>query len=373
MVMNKLRNQSGSVLVFITFMIVLLLIMVGMGLDTGVLTYSRSMGQRAVDMAALSGAAGLAKQDSDAIASNIEQLNATNDYFKGSGNQIDGTVNPASGVGKNVTLMRYDFAKGELEPNAVPLTKANAIRVALETTNPYTGGSSNSAVSTPAFLTPLINLFGGGTSASGSNNVNVSAVSVIKGNPGLPIALAGCNPAWENQSAAPIPFQQTSSGKTSAVGIENSGWTTYLENATSTKSLLPMITAILNCQGTGTVGVGTPICLGNGSNTPVQNEFSKIVDATGNTCYLAPVVNEDARFNQCDNPIKAYASICPRAVCQSSKGQSYDPAGLCNFSNTAASTKNSIIAKVKSCNADPNEIGGTCVSLRLVRETKVGM
>ena len=98
--MNQLRNQAGSVLVFITLMIVLLMVMVGMGLDTGLLTFSRSMAQRAVDMAALSGAAGLAKLDVAAIKANIEQLNATNDYVQSSGNLIDGTVDAASGVGK---------------------------------------------------------------------------------------------------------------------------------------------------------------------------------------------------------------------------------------------------------------------------------
>jgi len=58
---NKFRNDSGSVLVFITLMIVILMVMVGMGMDTGFLVLSRSMGQRAVDMAALAGAAGLAR------------------------------------------------------------------------------------------------------------------------------------------------------------------------------------------------------------------------------------------------------------------------------------------------------------------------
>ena len=153
--MTKLRNDSGSVLVFITLMIVLLMIMVGMGLDTGMLTYSRSVGQRAVDMAALAGAAGLAKVDANAVKSNIEQLNASNDYVNSTGNSINGTVN-----GKNVTLLTYDFKANQITGTTTDITKATAVRVALETTNPYTTGSSNSAVNTPAFLTPLLNLLG---------------------------------------------------------------------------------------------------------------------------------------------------------------------------------------------------------------------
>ena len=74
---HKLRKDAGSVLVFITLMIVILMVMVGVGLDTGYLTLSRSMGQRAVDMAALAGAAGLAKGDTTAIQSNIQQIMVT--------------------------------------------------------------------------------------------------------------------------------------------------------------------------------------------------------------------------------------------------------------------------------------------------------
>ena len=51
--MQPAKNEQGYALVFMTLMIVLLLIMVGMGLDTGHLSYVRSQGQPAVDAAAL--------------------------------------------------------------------------------------------------------------------------------------------------------------------------------------------------------------------------------------------------------------------------------------------------------------------------------
>ena len=54
--MQPLKNEQGYALVFMTLMIVLLLIMVGMGLDTGHLAYIRSQGQPAVDAAALAAA-----------------------------------------------------------------------------------------------------------------------------------------------------------------------------------------------------------------------------------------------------------------------------------------------------------------------------
>ena len=60
--MQPLKNEQGYALVFMTLMIVLLLIMVGMGLDTGHLSYVRSQGQPAVDAAALAAASPVANQ-----------------------------------------------------------------------------------------------------------------------------------------------------------------------------------------------------------------------------------------------------------------------------------------------------------------------
>ena len=54
--MKFLKNESGSIIVFFTITVVLLLIMVGLGLDSGWLAYTRSQGQPAVDAAALAGA-----------------------------------------------------------------------------------------------------------------------------------------------------------------------------------------------------------------------------------------------------------------------------------------------------------------------------
>jgi uncharacterized membrane protein len=59
--MNRL-NDRGSVIVFVTLIITLLLVMVGIGLDTGMLTYVRSQAQPAADAAALAEASGLIGQ-----------------------------------------------------------------------------------------------------------------------------------------------------------------------------------------------------------------------------------------------------------------------------------------------------------------------
>ena len=370
---NSLRNNSGSVLVFITLMIVILMVMVGMGLDTGFLVLSRSMGQRAVDMAALAGAAGLAKGDATAIQNNIQQLMVTgtdNDYLGSSKNVIDPTVN-----GKNVTLLTYDFKTNTVTGATNDIKAANAVRVALETANPYTTSSSKSAVSTPAFLTPLLNLFGGGTGTAGVNNVNVSAVSVIQAQPGLPIAINGCNPAWVGTDT-PIAWQQIPSGGPSP---NNSGWTTYLDTSVSAKDVQALIRKIAACQGTGVVNVGTEICLNNGQEADNLNELDILIGTnTDGTpmCYLTPVVPSTVNFNGCGdgipnnqqgNEILQYAQICPKAICNTGGSKTLQNQNLCT---EKPSFGKYLFATVKSCNVgDPNAPGLTsCYSLRLVRE-----
>jgi len=351
-------------------MIVILMVMVGMGLDAGFLVLSRSMGQRAVDMAALAGAAGLAKGDAAAIKSNIEQLMLTgtdNDYLGSSKNLIDLTV-----PGKNVTLLTYDFKTNTVTGTTNDIKAANAVRVALETTNPYSGESSKSAVNTPAFLTPLMNLFGGGASVAGANNVEVSAVSVIQAQPGLPIAINGCNPAWVGTDN-PIPWNQPTSTS------DNSGWTTYLDNSVSADDVKTLIHRIAACQGTGVVNVGTDVCLNDGRQDTDLRELEILIgnnpDGTPK-CYLAPVVSSSTKFtpscgdgtpnNGSPNEILAYAQLCPRAVCGPGVNGKINQ-GLCT---EKASFGKYLFATVKSCNVgDPNAPGLTsCYSLRLVRE-----
>ena len=365
--MTKLRNDSGAVLVFITLMIVLLMVMVGMGMDTGVLTFSRAMGQRAVDMAALAAAAGLAKGDPNAISSNITQLmisQNSNDYIDRSGNSIDTTIN-----GKNVTLMKYNFSTRTVTGKANTISEANGVRVALETTNPYTGASSNSAITTPAFITPLLNLMGG-SAASGSNKVNVSAVAVIEAQPGLPIALNGCDTTKVGTNT-PIHWNQAPSGGSDP---NNSGWTTYLDGSVSSPDVIAMIRRIAACQGTGVVDVGTNICLNNGQQNPDLREFEILIgnnpDGTPK-CYLTPVVASTSNFTGCSNEILSYAQICPLAVCGPGVNGTVNQ-HLCTEDNSFGKY---IFGTLKSCNVgNPNAPAiSSCYSLRLVREPQVGM
>ena len=346
---KKLKNDSGSVLVFVTLMLTLLMVMVGMGLDTGWLTYGRSQGQRAVDAAALAGAAGLAKGDTASVKKNIEAL--TNDYIKAGANPINGTVG-----GNNVMLVKYDKATGNIvsEPD---VNLANGVRVALEKTKPaaYGGGSSGTSIDAPLFLTPLFNLLGINT--SGSADVNVSAVAVYSAIPGIPLALGGCN----YELNAEIPFDQAPSSP----GGNNSGWTTYTVKETNTPDIVDRVKAITNCQGGGLVAIGTPICLGNGTQPPVLDAFNLLADPSGTKCYFTPVIDPIRTFNKCDQPIRAWAEICIKAVCAPPDSNK----------NPSCSKKGSkyILADVKNCNLSDSDRVGQCFRPALIREKAVGM
>jgi Flp pilus assembly protein TadG len=352
MIMKKLKNESGSILVITTLMLVLLLVMVGLGLDTGWLTFGRSMGQRAVDMAALAGAAGLARgKGAAAVKQNIEGI--TNDYVKESSNSIDGTVG-----GNNVMLVKYDPVTGAITPEP-DIEKATGVRVALETTNPYTNVSSTSAINTPQFLMPLLNLLG--FSASSSSNVNVSAVAVYSAIPGIPLALGGCTPSMVDQS---INFDQTPSGGSD---MNNSGWTTYTVNETNVPDIEKRIKAIVNCQGGGAVKKGDPICLGNGADTAVMPTWEELADPSGNTCYFTPVVAPQKAFTGCtgaENIIQAWAKICIKYIC----APTIKPANP-----SCEKGKKYIVARVESCDLPDTARVGQCFRHSLVREPQVGM
>src|SRR5215467_15617224 len=82
-----MRNERGSVLIFVTLMIVLLLVMVGLGLDTGLLTYARNQSQGAVDSAALSAVSGLPISDAE-VKARAASYTTKNNYVGSSSNTI---------------------------------------------------------------------------------------------------------------------------------------------------------------------------------------------------------------------------------------------------------------------------------------------
>jgi hypothetical protein len=215
--MTTLSNQNGTVLVFITLMIVRLLIMVGMGLDTGHLAYVRSQGQPAVDAATLAAASAIPTGLPSKVYARVQQLNydsgtnaGGNNYLDSPNNLIDADLDSPNNLidADNVTLINYDAARDpQIQPAAgtssTSVGDANGVRVALESTNPY-GGNPGTSMKSPLFLTPLLKLFG--YTASATQNVSVSAVAVIKGFPVCRLRLPDASP---RAPAAPARVRRT--------------------------------------------------------------------------------------------------------------------------------------------------------------------
>lgn len=282
---RTIGNNHGSVIVFITLMIVLLLIMVGMGLDTGLLTYVRSQGQPAVDAAALAATSGLIQGTAE-VEARAAAFNSTNNYVGSGGNSIGPN---------NLTYIKYDEGKRTI--TKVDPAMANGVRVALESSNPYGGANAASPIISPLFLTPFLNLLG--ANVGGEANINVTAVAYLKNRPGFPAALRQCSPG---------PDQYLIWSPTT---IETACWTTYTISPTSEPIVEGMVEGT-KCDRIPAVSQYQPIYLNNGT-------IAKVLDAVEKTygpfspenkpCFTIPVVSESANCNQ-HSPITGFADIC---------------------------------------------------------------
>ena len=334
--MSCLNNDRGSVLVFITLMIVLLMIMVGMGLDTGQLAYSRSTGQGAVDAAALSAITALpAAQELDDEQLVVDRAAAT--YL--SANNYTGSV--ANPIGKaNVSYVQYDFGTNKVTQYGVALGVANGVRVAME---------SGTAMKSPAFLTPLFNLFG--ASAPGTNNVSVSAVSVMTGRPSIPIAM------WADQcSGTATKFDVQLAQQIQ--GAENSCWTTYLDKSSGGSDIKALFTASEECTGlpVGDIDIGIKIYENKGQVASVYDTAKAFFEAHPDRCWTIPVINSSSKnCNEKDpTPIVDWAKMCYKGI-HKNGAHSYIKADVtCN----------------QNINTTPDLL---CFSNRLVREHAKGM
>ncbi len=360
--MKSMKNQCGSVLVFATLMIVLLLVMVGIGLDTGWITYVRGLGQPAVDAAALAGASALPTGGwPTEVENRVKAFNATNDYAQSSGNPL--TKN-------NITGIVWDPLTGFINQAAGP-NIPNGIRVALETNNPYDFSKRDNAINAPLFLTPLFNVLG--ISMAKTTNINVSAVAVLQGVPNLPMAIAGCPPAdaatrcatWDSNGATKCQLALN------PATTDDSGWTTFNVPPASSEAVQALITEPATCSGKiPPVEVGSKICLGNGTVRPVLNELQTFYSTNGdglrgltdpaapypNDCALIPVVASTVTsFNHCDEPVVSFAKLCIRDVQMTSPKYVYGDI-TCNQS--------------LFYNPNVGNNGAKCFVPRLVREKK---
>ena len=357
--MKAIKNESGAVLVFVTLMIVLLMIMVGMGLDTGHLAYIRSQGQPAVDAAALAAASAIHTDDPTQVEYRAKAFNSTNDYLD-SPNNVIGSA--------NVTLINYNESRTPPIQTASGTSgtstgDANGVRVALETTNPY-GGTPNTSMKSPLFLTPLFNLFGIPTAKTA--NVSVSAVAIVKTAPDLPIAMEqGICPKDESGKYIEdeAKLLQTNSAE------ETSGYTTFYIPPTSKTQVNNLLKGGINCSGAAPVGIGFCTELGNGQVASLYPEFEKafLAGKSEGRCYLIPVVATGVTFNGCSN-ILDFAKFCPKE----GEGGGW---GIGKTKNPDGGFDKYIIGNV-TCGAaaDPNTAKwAKCHVTTLVRDTKSGM
>jgi Flp pilus assembly protein TadG len=291
--MQSLKNERGYALVFATLMVVLLLIMVGMGLDTGHLAYVRSVGQPAVDAAALAAASAIPSGDWSKVTDQAAKFNPGGTNPGVGNNYLDSPNNKINQ--HNVTLVKYDKATGAITTDGANINNANGARVALENANPY-GGTAGKAIKTPLFLTPLFNLFG--QTINNTTDVSVTAIAVNQALPGLPIVVL------DSLCTAPPPVIlnfQTGGASTAA-------WETYyIENA-STSEVRDLWRALPFCAGQPSIDIG--FCA-NGVNETIVNEILKpMFKADPDFCYLIPVTKQGGNFNQCQ-PITDWARFCP--------------------------------------------------------------
>ncbi len=330
--MRPIRNDRGAVIVFITLMIVLLLIMVGLGLDTGQLTYSRSQGQAAVDSAALAAVSGLPEGlrigNDGPITQRVAAFNTSNDYIKNASNPIGSA---------NITYVLYDELAGTI--SSLPdMTKANGVRVALE------GGR---AINTPTFLAPLMNLFG--QSIPTSTDVNVSAVAALKAIPSVPIAI------MNKVCAGPNPVNLRDQ---SVVDTDNACWTTYTDPV-STSAVRTLFGASATCSGLpanmDSIASGSVIGLSDdlGNVPDLYSAAKELFLNNSSTQWIVPVIPDSGNCPT-SAPIIGWARV--------------------NSISVATSEGSKNIKVNFTCNQKLfRPADNLCFSPRLVRDTNSGM
>lgn len=343
----SLQDERGSVLVFVTLMIVLLLIMVGMGLDTGQLTYTKSQGQAAVDAAALAAVSALPVSSTE-VSQRVAAFNDTNDYVKKTSNSIGGG---------NITYVQYNELTGTVT-DLPSIANANGVRVALESKNPYTEAAVGNAISAPVFLTPLMNIFGG--SAPATVNVNVSAVAVLRVTPSVPIAIKQglCN----GSNVVTARLRERGASNT------NSCWTTYTDTV-STSNVQDLFDASGQCTGlpanTDRISIGTKVGLSNTTRSGPYFDARTLFSSHNweSQCWIVPVVPNTTNCSG-QAEIVDWAKVCPLDVKVTSGG---------GFGGGGGSSERYISAKV-TCSQELFRVeDNLCFSPRLLRDTKSGM
>jgi len=291
-----------------------------------------------VDAAALAAAAAIPSNNPDMVKAQAAVLNAKNNYLNSPSNAI---------AAANVTLVNWNPTDGSITAATGVVSgsstgDANAVRVALESSNPY-GGTVGAAMKAPLFLTPLLNLFG--QSTAGTQSVSVSAVAVSRGVPDLPIAIE------QARCGIPNPQQLLQSNNNN----DNSGYTTFYINNASSSEVKTLLNNHTTCNGIPPVGIGYCTQLLNGQAASLYDEFYTLFTSLPGKCFMIPVVKNGATWNQCNN-IVDFAKFCPQPPYAVSSGNPKYIYGVVTCGENQYTTKAS-----------------GCYVPELVRDTKSGM
>jgi hypothetical protein len=169
--------------------------------------------------------------------------------------------------------------------------------------NPYTEETPGTGITTPVFLTPLLNFFGQPTPAAA--DINVSAVAILTAKPSIPIAL------YQSLCSTTEPVMLLNS----STAPDNSCWTTYWDPSVNTTTVKALFKATEDCSGLpeGSTGSG-PILLANGVNDTIYSTAKDLfLTSFPGECWMVPVVKDGSSCNRMDD-ILDWAKICPTEV-----------------------------------------------------------
>ncbi len=230
--MEILRNNHGTVIIFVTLFFLLTMLFVSVGIDAGWMTYVRNQGQASVDAAALSGASGIPRYnetgDDSVVITMVQALNGENTVMN----------KPAGITASNLEVVAYNSTT-HLVSTPASFSDVNGIRV------------------TRGFDTPLF--FGRLLNDGQTPTINVSAVAVTRLRPSLPFNLI------DDPLPGEIIYEITQSPSPS----DNSSYTSFFTVSTSDE----VLNTFLNKPGTiPCLMAGDQIELNNGQvNTVLKN------------------------------------------------------------------------------------------------------
>ncbi len=307
--METLKNERGSILLYVTGSLVALMLFVGLVIDGGWTTYVRNQGQAAVDAAALSAASVIPKYQKGIAAPLTIELGATafaqNALSLTSANTVMNRV-PTLTLTKNIDCLAYNQKNNTFtceDPGCTGTCargQVNAVRVSIADS-----AKGNNAINTPLFFGKLVGM--------PSMRINASAVGYLgcprKMRPDLPLAFCADSIDYPNQCGVRDALQASS-------GTNNSAFYAPAGMPASDAICRAFVNNPLSLPETE---AGDQVNLNNGQLTnclqAIASAFSTKKNASGEWCVFLPVFSGSctSSFNQ-NRPVAGLAEMCITAV-----------------------------------------------------------